>query len=267
MRTSCASANRCGAEQLLTLRLTGAAIERGRAHGEELREPIAAGLAAWEDVNRPADGTTLPEQRAAFLARLDVEDALEQWVPGQLDEIRGIAQGANQPYERVLFYNLRAEWECWQAGLVADLPHPLDGSTVLLDVDEPGRPRALLLTAAGAVGFGGANEAGVAVCCNALPTLRAATHGVTVLGCVRGILRARSVDEAERFLVAAPIATPQRYLVGDSGGVLGFECCARRVVAVEPEDGTAWHTDHPLANGDPDVLAVLPGRTVFERAW
>ena len=283
---------------MVKLELKGSPRERGLAHGEALRELIAEGLDVWESTLRPAHGLSIEEDRAAFLGELEVFEPLDRWVPGLVEEIEAIAAGANQPRERILAYNLLDEYWCWDAArrpstddvttvgacsavgvmpragvgaIVAqnlDLPLSFDGSAVALEIEEESGPRILTLTAAGAVNFCGTNELGVAVCCNALPSLSYDGRGITTLGAVRGILRSESLAGALEFLRSAPHATPQNLMVGDPGGVRNVECSANAVVVLDevPEGDALWHTNHPLANDDrafEDVRSLVG--TSFER--
>jgi isopenicillin-N N-acyltransferase like protein len=279
------------------LHLTGSPSQRGEAHGESLRELIAEGLERWESSLVSPPGVSIGDHQAAFLSSVDYGSSLDRWVPGLREEIAGIARGACQPLSRVFFYNLCDEYWCWDAiGLAAkevtfgacsaiglesrdgrpsliaqnlDLPFSFDGSAIVVEIEEADYPRKVALTAAGTVGYCGANEEGVAVCCNALPSLRAAAAGVPVLGCVRGILRSSSLAEVEAFLREAQIAAPQNYLVGDSEGVANFECSANQVVCLGPTDGRVWHTNHPFENPDriaedaPSLVGTSHERAAF----
>jgi isopenicillin-N N-acyltransferase-like protein len=286
--------SRDGCAILQKLVLTGGPRARGRAHGEALRDRIARGLDTWEETLRPPEGVSIAEDRAAFLAAVDVEPSLKRWVPGVVDEIEGIAEGANQPRDRLLAYNLLDEHWCWdvarrrlpQASLGAcsaiglgpdrleppliaqnlDLPYSFDGTLTVLEVDADDEPKQLLLTSAGTIGYCGANERGVGVCCNALPSLSFGGNGVPVLGVVRGILQRDSRDEASRFVSEIPHASPQNYLVGDPTGVTSFECSSHACVTLLPQNGGIWHTNHPLANKDQvhDETPELLGSS-FER--
>ncbi len=279
------------------LELKGGPRERGLAHGEALRDLIAEGLDTWEATVRPPDGITVAEDLAAFLGGLEVLEPLAKWVPGLVEEIEAIATGANQPRDRILAYNLLDEYWCWDAArrpstddmttvgacsaigvgpragaaaIVAqnlDLPLVFEGSAVALEIEEETGPRILALTAAGTVNFCGANELGVAVCCNALPSLSYDGRGISTLGAVRGILRSESLAAAQKFVESAPHATPQNLMVGDPGGVKNIECSANAVVVLESEGDALWHTNHPLENDDRafEDVRTLVG-TSFERA-
>lgn len=91
---------------------SGDGAERGRAHGEELRTEIAEHLEKWAEECVRVTG--MPEE--TYLARLyrdtDFLPAIERYTPDLLEEVRGIASGSNQPFERVLARQLSDE-EPW----------------------------------------------------------------------------------------------------------------------------------------------------------
>ena len=86
--------------------------ERGHAHGEALRERIAALLERWDaDVAARVD-----RGPAALVAELvgatGFVAAIERHTPDLLEEVRGIAEAAGVAFERVLALNLMDE-EWW----------------------------------------------------------------------------------------------------------------------------------------------------------
>jgi isopenicillin-N N-acyltransferase-like protein len=86
--------------ELPLLDVSGRARERGRAHGEALREAVAEGLElAREAGSRPA----APGSASAHLG------AAERGTPAVLDELRGIAEGAGVPFDSILEHNLADE--------------------------------------------------------------------------------------------------------------------------------------------------------------
>ncbi|HEX5054543.1 MAG TPA: C45 family autoproteolytic acyltransferase/hydrolase, partial [Planctomycetota bacterium] len=97
-----------GAQQptLTIVDLRGTPHERGLQHGRQLKEQIASMLQQWErDVER-ASGVAPDAFVEHFLAATQFEAAAKQHTPELLDEIRGIAEGAGQGYERMFAYQL-----------------------------------------------------------------------------------------------------------------------------------------------------------------
>src|SRR5438046_1291661 len=82
---------------------------RGRSHGEELRDKIAAGTGRWLEALRSRHGIDPDEYLREFLDNTDHLPAIRRWTPDLLEEVRGIAEGAGQPFPRILAYNLMDE--------------------------------------------------------------------------------------------------------------------------------------------------------------
>jgi hypothetical protein len=215
--------------------------------------------------------------------------ALSSESPGTLEEIRGIAEGANVPLETIFAFNLRDEQEtylrelgkwletgpgpggCTSVGVITsptrsaigqniDVSSPWNwvGGEVLLDVTGPDQPRAIIVSEAGSVGFCGCNEAGIGVCCNTLAPLVCSTKGLPVSGVVREVLAQAHFLNVTKRVSAIPHATGQNYLLGSAEELLDLECSSRSVVKNRQCDNLRlWHTNHPLAN--PDVDPSFPG--------
>ncbi len=262
---------------------------RGRAHGEELRDQIAAGLERWQEglaVTVARDGA-VAEYLRAFLAMGSFRDAARRWTPDVLDEVEGIAEGAGADPDLVWAYQLMDEqwWfsERWQGGADAstaercsslalrtptdttvvaqnmDLPAVYDGQQVLLRVhDERTGTTALLLTAAGLIGFCGCNDRGVAVCCNSLPTLPVCADGLPVAFVLRGVLERGSRASAVEFLRTVRHATGQNYVVGDPDGFADLECGGDDVAPHTGGPRCVFHTNHPLAWTGPETERPAP---------
>lgn len=198
-----------------------------------------------------------------------------------LDEVRGIAEGAELPSEDVYLWQLADE--VWSMGgwapretctAIAVGPRGEQPTIVVQNMDVPGfyqkyptllrvrrevGPDALVLTCPGLIGVNGMNSASVAVACNTLLQLRPSREGVPCLFLVRGLLERGSLREAAEWLTRVPHAVGQNYTVGDPTGARAFECSAGARVRFQPEAAGdfTYHTNHPLVNTDwhPDYLA------------
>jgi len=265
----------------LVVDVRGPGRERGRMHGEALRDRITAGLERWDaDVAErlrvaPADHVT------RLLADTRFPKAIEWHTPALLDEVRGIAEGAGVAFERILAYNLMDE-EWWfsrspsgrracsvaavapgggRPALLAqnmDLPDAMDGGQTVLRATDADGLQTVVLTAAGMIGLTGCNSAGLGVCVNALSMLRHSPDGLPVAFVVRGLLERRSFADAEAFLRAVPHASGQHYALAAPAGIGGFECSAGGVAQSDGGADRVWHTNHPLASGDLDPADDQP---------
>jgi isopenicillin-N N-acyltransferase like protein len=257
--------------------------ERGRAHGEALRERIGALLERWDAgvaarLGRPAQ--TLVSglvETTGFVA------AIERHTPDLLDEVRGIAEGAGVAFDRVLALNLMDE-EWWFTApseprdactLIAvgpaqgrptvlaqnmDLPEVMDGAQAILRYGDGAGRGGTVLTAAGMIGLTGVSSAGLGVCVNTLAMLNHSREGLPVAFVMRGALAADSVARAAEFLARVPHASGQHYALADPTEVAGYECSAAGAVRSDRGGGRFCHTNHPLASTDLDPAVPAEGR-------
>lgn len=260
---------------LPVIEISGSPRERGRAHGEALRELVRARDARWRQQIEANCGMAADRFIERFLAETKFLPAIQRLTPDLLDETLGIAEGAGLPYEAVLAAQLMDEEWWWSEpfqhrhhcssfgaltadGAVAaqnmDLGVWMDGFQALLHIHD----RALglesyVLTVAGIVGLCGMNSAGFALCVNTLLDLNHRIDGLPVAFVARGILERRSAAEAAAFIEDAPHASGQNYILADPTAVLDYECSAAGAVRVPyPIANRAWHTNHAIASQDRD---------------
>jgi isopenicillin-N N-acyltransferase like protein len=108
-------------------------------------------------------------------------------------------------------------------------------------------PTQLVFSTAGVLALMGVNDAGVAVCVNALPQLPSRGAGMPVAFVIRLLLGAASAAEAAEILQSVTHATNQHYLIADAANLFSFEVSAREVVPyIPPVANRVFHTNHPL---------------------
>ena len=264
--------------------VSGSGRERGRMHGEILRDRIAGALERWDSEVGERMGIPAAEHVVGLLGATRFVPAIERSTPDLLEEVHGIAEGAAVSYQRILAYNLMdEEWWYSQArghrhacSLVAvagtddrgallaqnmDLPEVMDGGQTILRSTAPDGSRTVVLTAAGMIGLTGCNSDGLGVCVNTLSMLHHSGEGLPVAFVLRGLLERRSLAAAETFLHTVPHASGQHYAVGCGDDVAGFECSAGGVVASDGGTTRFGHTNHPLASRDVDPADDEPGGT------
>ncbi|MEE2887423.1 MAG: C45 family peptidase [Planctomycetota bacterium] len=265
---------------LRVLDLGGTAIQRGEQHGRVLKQEIHSLVRKWKDHLRQTYEVEPTEFIERFVARTNFEPAIDKWTPGLLDEVRGIARGAEIDFDTIYVFNLIDEvWaqgrqvlveKCTTIGVdrrgsqptvVAqnlDLPVFYHGTTVVLRITDESGFQTLVTTLPGLVGANGMNRARVAVTVNSLLQLRPCRDGLPVAFVVRGVLQKKTWWEARQFLYRVKHASGQNYIVGGPDVAHSFECSAGRVVRYQPFEGAqhTWHTNHPLRNQDwhPDFL-------------
>lgn len=274
--------------EVQVLELSGTPHERGLAHGRALGPQIRELLDDFERDLERNYGVDADDFRERFLTETDFAPAIERWVPGLLDEVAGIAEGAGVSFERVFLWQLNDE--IWSMGrramrhhctsiavnrrgdqptLVAqnmDIPGFFQKFPTLLRVRDEQGPDQLLFTCPGLVGVNGMNAAGLAVTCNTLLQLRPSGEGVPCLFVVRGVLMHENLADARAWLERVPHAVGQNYTIGDPTAAQAFECSAGDKVEFRPDPAAdfTYHTNHPLVSTDwhPDHRARCEARDV-----
>ena len=267
-----AESGRCG---LKVITLEGSPYERGLTHGKTLKTEIGALVSLWKaDLTRQfkmeADAFI-----AKFVDRTQYVQAIRKWTPDLMDEVRGIADGANIPFDTMLVFQLVDEYwifggpvaseHCSGLGVARrgdrptvvaqnmDLEGFRQGFQVVLHIKHPGSNlEAYVTTNAGLVALNGMNSRGIGVCVNTLSDLEHCRDGLPVACVIRGLLRQETEEAAIAFLRSVKHASGQNYVIGGPARVYDFECSANRVVPFVPPDleGAVYHTNHAMANDD-----------------
>ena len=250
----------------------GSPREMGRAHGEQARELIATGLERWRDELAKTDKDA--DQLWKGLSRTSgFRDASARWAPALLEEIEGIAEGANADPDAIFAGNCLDEAWWWgekgpgcSAVAVADrggspvigqnmdLDTWMDTTQVALRLQPDDGPQQVLMSRAGVVGLCGANSEGIGLVVNALDQLPVAVDGLPVALVLRLLTAQASLDDVEPLLRAIRHASGQAYTMASTDTVIGFEAGGDFVAPYlnEKERPAArWHTNHPLVDDAP----------------
>jgi isopenicillin-N N-acyltransferase-like protein len=244
--------------------LQGAPFERGRGHGERARERVERSLASyarlfafcglpWEEARRR--GTAYRDVIGTFDASL-------------LEEIEGIARGADRGVDEILALNARTEIlpssylrgvDRGECTAVAVRPSAsLTGGTLLAqNWDWLGGQREALvllrsadeyltLTEAGMLAKIGLNAAGFGVCLNILSSLHdGQKRGVPVHVLLRALLGCGSVGEAVELTGRVAFASSSNVLCADRGGeAASLELSPKGRRVVRGAGATLCHTNH-----------------------
>ena len=270
--------------------LSGTPRQRGQAYGEAVKLLIATVVERWKsDLGNFGGGRAHRESLCvdnylnAFFAQTNYLPAIERWSSDLLDEVKGIAEAANQDFHTLLALQLMdEEWifglgrnqdkpisKCTAFGLSnqdkgisyagqnMDIPSWTEGSQVLLRVmPENGEPEALVFSIAGHIGLNGMNISPLGVTCNTMAQLNYAVDGLPVSFIMRSILARHNIDDAAQFLHMVKHASGQNYILSSDNGMRCFECSGSRVVEYVPSatQGRVFHTNHPLVNSDQSDL-------------
>ena len=282
-------------EAMPTLVVEGGFRERGRAVGETMRYRIAACMDSVEQAGEKERGIPAKAFQADFLRETKFFDAVKRWTPDLLDEVRGIAEGANQPFERVFYAQLMDEEWVYvrnkKYAMTADAGHCsgfavqqddntivaqnmdlgqwLDGhQAVVRHIDRDADFDIQVLTFAGYLGLCGMNRNGPAVCCNSLLDLNGDPAGLPVAFVFRSLVQSASVADAAKRAREFSHASGQNYVIGGRDGILSLECSAHQVASFHPPGavGRVYHANHALANTDTSYVDQhVPNGSIAER--
>ncbi|HEU4417550.1 MAG TPA: C45 family peptidase [Planctomycetota bacterium] len=266
---------RAQADTVRVLELCSTPYERGVQHGKTLRAEIAQMLERWDRELQREHHLALPVFVERFLAATSYDAATRRWLPEMLDEVRGIAAGAEQPYATMFAWQLIDEvWaqvpsilreKCTAVGVDRSGDQPTivaqnldvprwyhDFQCVLRVRDESRGLQQLIVTIPGIVALAGMSSARVGVAVNTLLQLRPCRDGLPVAFVIRGLLAQPDHAAALAFLQRVAHASGQNYTVGGPETAPGFECSAGKVARYVPypEARFTWHTNHPCVNDD-----------------
>ena len=261
-------------EGLRRIVVNGKPFDRGRQYGAQASRLIHQSIAAYQKVFEH-------RQRLAWVAAVEraslFEDNIAAFSSEILEEIRGIAAGAQVEIGAVLALNARSELmftppragvpagECTSFALLPEVTstgHTLIGQNwdwlpfaaetmILLEVHRDDRPSFVSITEAGLVAKIGCNAAGLGVCTNTLVSRSDdGRPGVPYHVMLRALLDAETIADAARLLSSARRAFSGNYVVAHRSGVaFNAETTsgdAEGVAISLPVDGVIVHANHFL---------------------
>lgn len=263
--------------------LEGTGFARGEVYGNTRRSQIERFLNDWLQSLGAAGVGNPPGYLSQMLEATSYSNAIDEHSPELLEEVRGIAAGAEVPFELVLASQLMDEEWAFRVQFLQTLEappkcssvaiHPRDGLTwigqnmdlgsytdghqaLIRAAPEGQAPGTLIFTIGCMIGLLGVNSRGLAVCVNALPQLPAARQGLPVAFVIRRLLTADDVAEAAQILHTVPHATGQHYLIADSHSICSFEASPAQILEYHsPNPSRILRTNHPLAG---DSTRVFP---------
>jgi isopenicillin-N N-acyltransferase-like protein len=257
------------------IELTGSPRERGRTHGQAAADRLRRGIKMYSE-SLLRSGVDWPELARRAEAMVPV---IEKFDPAYLEEMRGIAEGANEAFAGVVLMNARTEMvvaarkrqEQQQVpdGCTAALALPsasADGvllhgqnwdwraecaeTGVVLCIRRDDGPDILTFTEAGGLARSGLNSAGIGLTANALECDRDYQRGpgVPLPFVRRKVLESAHLAQAVHTIVATPKLGSNHMAVSHCGGeAFGFECAPDETFWLVPEDGLYVHANHWIA--------------------
>jgi isopenicillin-N N-acyltransferase-like protein len=238
------------------------------------------------------------EWQEAVRRALKYEQAIGEFSPGSLDELRGLAKGADLPWGDVMAINARSELmyassggpapapagECTSFAVLPEasanhhtllgqnwdwLPFALD-TAVVLEVHRDDLPSYITIAEAGHFAKVGFNAAGLGMCTNTLVSTRdVGASGVPYHSVLRALMDATTLSNAMRTVYAAPRALSANYLLAHSQGqAVNIETTSGDASGVHvslPENGILAHANHFLAPGfaPQDARVALQPDSIF----
>lgn len=259
--------------------IDGPPRERGRAYGRQARDRVRRSIALY-GAAAGGDAGRIRTLATSFLPQIEAFD------PALLEEIRGIAEGADVEVADIALINARTEILRMMKAppSVVDRENGNDGCTgavILPEASRHGRllhgqnwdwrrecadigivlrirrddgPDILTFTEAGGLARSGFNAAGVAVTANYLACDRDYTQkGVPLYLVRRKVLEQAHFALALRAAYCTPKSASNNLMISHASGLaLDIECAPDESFVVHPEGGLLVHANHfqsPVALG------------------
>ena len=245
-------------------------LKRGQAYGEAARGKIHSILDKYREIFRAITGETWAatvERGKSFLTKA------QAFAPDLVEEIRGIAEGADRAFMDVFLLNARSEilfnpqvlaQECTT---VAALPEATTRGEVLLaqnwdwykevidcqvilKIRRPeGKPSLITFTEAGQLAKIGMNTAGIGLVVNNLVSDQPRA-GVPWIFMTRRVLESSHLAQAMGYVLNTPRAHSINFLIGYAAGeAVNLETSPVEEHILWPENGCLVHTNHYLEPG------------------
>jgi isopenicillin-N N-acyltransferase like protein len=263
--------------------VSGSPYERGRQYGAQARDRVHRSIESYAETFEYFAGWDWRRSRDEAMRFLP---AIEDFAPSQVDELRGLAAGAEVDLADVMAVNVRTEVmyssrvrnalalrapdECSAFGSAGPggrvvvgqnwdwAPFALDTLVVLRAEPDDG-PSFVTVVEAGLLAKFGVNSDGLALMTNALgSTEDVGDVGVPYHVLLRALIECGDVDEALKRIDGSDRASSANYLLADvAGSVVDVEARpgdGSRVHRLDRDDrGVLLHTNHFVS---PDFDAV-----------
>lgn len=261
------------ARVLPIVEVRGDARSRGWQYGEATREQIRLSIDFYREAYVRPSGLSWEE--SLDLSRRWIP-LIEGYLPGILEEVRGIAEGSNRSFEEILWMNGRAEltkgspfkeeddvegctsfamtdeasgdghvytgqnWD-WRRGVLDTI--------VVLRIVQPPKPTVVMQVEAGQIGRQGANSAGIALKANGLNGNFPPSVGIPAPYIRRRILDSENMHDALQAALGAKQAFCSNLLVTHKEGVaIDLETTPGRHGWLHPSGGILVHTNHFISH-------------------
>jgi isopenicillin-N N-acyltransferase-like protein len=252
--------------------VSGVPTRRGEAYGEQARDRIHASVALYATQLERLGFTGNDVERfgGLFLPRL------RQWAPDLVEEMEGIAAGADVALSAVLLVNARTEilqLAKREKGVSDDEPDGCTGAVILPEAAKASRlihgqnwdwhaecaetsivlrvrrddgPDFITFTEAGGLARSGFNSAGIGITANYLESDRDYREmGIPLPFIRRRVLEARHFAHAIKVVATTPKSCSNNMILSTAEGfAVDLECAPDEVFPIYPDDGLIVHANH-----------------------
>jgi isopenicillin-N N-acyltransferase-like protein len=242
-------------------------VQRGRVYGEAARPQIETAIAFYAELfarSASLSWDQVVERSHAWVPHID------DYLPGAVDEMRGIAEGSGRNLGEILALNGRAELshvnpfddvpgECTSFAIMSeasgdghvycgqnwDWREGVRDTVVLLRIEQPGKPTILMQVEAGQIGKHGANSAGLALNGNGLVASIPAGMGVPLNFIRRKVLEQWDMNAALRAVLRVRQSFSTNVLLTHRDDfAIDVETTPGRHGWLYPTDGLLVHANH-----------------------
>jgi len=270
--------------QFPVVSVKGKPFDCGQQHGSQARQQIHRAIDLyfhfWE--------ATWGAKRSEVLKKCrGLVPVIGEYDADILEELEGVARGAELPIEEVIALNARYELS-WAPSAMAQLGrdectsivalpevtkggHTILGENwdyytrfqetcIILEIEQETKPNLVIHSQAGIIGFKGMNSAGIGVCVNALASnWDGFEPRVPIFIMMRGILNADNFSQALGAVVSTRAAVSANLLIAHyEGEAIDLELIPGDVAFLYPEEGILTHSNHFMAfNKGQDFKDIL----------
>ncbi|KAH8173265.1 acyl-coenzyme a:6-aminopenicillanic acid acyl-transferase domain-containing protein [Sarocladium implicatum] len=255
---------------MLEIRCSGQSYQVGYQHGTQAKKQVHGSIAFYKWLFESSCSmvwTAVRDEAARYTSQL------EKICPRYLEEMKGLADGAELDLLDIIALNVRTEIAFGLFSLDEPAP-PSDGCTsmahmaegghsvlaqnwdwqvqqgpnlVICQIFQPGLPDIITVTEAGIIGKIGLNSRGVGVCLNAIRARGLNTSQLPIHLALRTALESNSREEAIVTLKSKGIAGSGHILIADPTGSTGLECTSIGIREMRPNmQGVIVHANHLL---------------------
>ena len=248
------------------VKVKGTARERGYQFGVQMKEQIITNYINQTEYYKNKE--QFDYKKWEKMAERYVP-MIEKWAPEVLEEMRGLAEGAEMEFDQILALTTAYE-KSFARDQVSDkctafLAAPCatkDGKVIVgqtndecfrewlyqLDVvvhHQEGKKEVLTYTHPGIPAYMGINNDGLCIMWTYIDN-GVTGNGVPTNVIIRHLLELKTVDEAIKYLQEVPHDIPNQFSVADSSGKIACVECFPNRVYVKSDDVYLVHTNHNL---------------------